>query len=330
MKLVYLCIQLKSLEIMKKWIFYTLFVFVGGNCFAQTPEFEFQLYFEDAAGNKDTVTLGYDALATDSIDAAFGEVNILNQPWGNGLDVRIGNLTYMTMPQAGGPCYNYWPIVWDNPNNSFLTKKQILSNSYCYNNEHRSDTISIQFTTNNLPIKITWDEDIFTDICNRLTAFYGGQLWSSSDLTNGRGLAGLGNIGIRVERELGTDTLNVAYMSKLFPIPTNILGADTIAFLQFVFERSATSSISEVFAESFHLYPNPFNDYLILQNISEQISQNIQVELYTLNGQLILRKTVLDDLMPINTENLERGLYYLKIFHTNSNQFINSFLLIKQ
>lgn len=59
-------------------------------------EFSFELYFEDALGNKDTVILGYDPNATDVIDITFGEVNILSQPWGSNFDVRIGDRSYET------------------------------------------------------------------------------------------------------------------------------------------------------------------------------------------------------------------------------------------
>lgn len=51
-------------------------------------EFSFELYFEDGLGNKDTLILGYDQNATDSIDVMFGEVNIKNQPWNGILEVR--------------------------------------------------------------------------------------------------------------------------------------------------------------------------------------------------------------------------------------------------
>jgi hypothetical protein len=61
------------------------------NPFSKTqaqPEFSFQLFFEDAIGNKDTVTLGYDYNATSGIDAAFGEVDILGVTWNNDFEVR--------------------------------------------------------------------------------------------------------------------------------------------------------------------------------------------------------------------------------------------------
>ncbi len=66
-------------------------VFLFFNPFSRTQaqaEFSFQLFFEDATGNKDTVTIGYDDNATSGIDAAFGEVDILGSPWNNDFEVR--------------------------------------------------------------------------------------------------------------------------------------------------------------------------------------------------------------------------------------------------
>src|SRR5690554_936883 len=79
---------------MKKKLFLLFFLITGGLFGQQTPEFEFELYFEDAAGNKDTITLGYDENATDSVDIAFGEANLAGQLWGEDLDVRIGDIAY--------------------------------------------------------------------------------------------------------------------------------------------------------------------------------------------------------------------------------------------
>lgn len=316
---------------MKKQLLHVFFIFLAFQGFSQSliPEFEFQLYFEDAAGNKDTVTLGYDVLATDSIDTAFGEVDLLNQTWGNGLDVRVGNKTYETIPQSGGPSNNYWPITWNNPNNSFQTKRQILSNVFCNNNFYRSDTISLQFVTKNLPIKITWNGSLFINNCNALTSFYGGQLWSSSDLTNGQGLSGLGMMEIQVKKGLNTDSLYVSYISELFPISTIIEGIDTIAFLHIIFEKTQSSSIAELFSENIHIFPNPFNEILNIRNLSNSTFQNMQAELYSLDGRVVLRQNFSNDFTIIHTESLEKGFYYLKIHDTDNNKFVSS-LFIKQ
>jgi len=59
--------------------------------FIAQPEFSFDLYFEDALGNRDTITLGYDPLATDGIDSQFGEENIIALPWDSVFEVRISD-----------------------------------------------------------------------------------------------------------------------------------------------------------------------------------------------------------------------------------------------
>ncbi len=51
-------------------------------------QFSFELFFEDELGNKDTLTLGHDPNATDSIDVTFGEINIKSQPWNPVFEVR--------------------------------------------------------------------------------------------------------------------------------------------------------------------------------------------------------------------------------------------------
>lgn len=60
-------------------------------CFAQNPEFKFYLAFEDSAGNKDTIWLGYDSSATLGIDTLFGEENIKGIPFNEPFEVRISN-----------------------------------------------------------------------------------------------------------------------------------------------------------------------------------------------------------------------------------------------
>ena len=54
-----------------------LAVLIGENLYSQ--EFKFNLFFQDSKGNKDTITLGYDINATDSIDSKLGETNIYKQ-----------------------------------------------------------------------------------------------------------------------------------------------------------------------------------------------------------------------------------------------------------
>ena len=54
---------------MKTKLFLAVFFLVG--MVSAQEEFSFQLYFEDAVGNRDTITLGYDPLATDTMEMLF-------------------------------------------------------------------------------------------------------------------------------------------------------------------------------------------------------------------------------------------------------------------
>jgi hypothetical protein len=59
---------------------------------ARGQEFSFQMYFEDALGNRDTLTIGYDPNGSrDSILPDFGEENISHIPFDSVFDVRISN-----------------------------------------------------------------------------------------------------------------------------------------------------------------------------------------------------------------------------------------------
>ena len=59
----------------------------------QTAQFETTFYFEDAMGNRDSVVVGYDTLATRDIDSEFGEEEILS-PFDSIFEVRAGHYTW--------------------------------------------------------------------------------------------------------------------------------------------------------------------------------------------------------------------------------------------
>lgn len=112
-------------------------------------DFSFEMYFEDALGNKDTLTFGYDPLATDGIDASFGEIDVSATPWSNDFEVRISD-------------YNYMDGQYHTDTYDFYSKKQIQLKSCGISN----NLISIVHVNNpNYPILISWDSTLFIDPC---------------------------------------------------------------------------------------------------------------------------------------------------------------------
>ena len=127
-------------------------------------EFEFKFYFEDSQGNHDTLTIGYDIDASDSIDTEFNEENIILKPLNPVFDVRISD---------------EWSSRRNNKEGTFHTKKQILAKRDCY---EMYPINNIDILTNNWPVKIFWDSTLFFDECidgSLFTSFTPGRWWDT-------------------------------------------------------------------------------------------------------------------------------------------------------
>jgi hypothetical protein len=286
---------------MKNLIFLLLFFPLIG---LSQPEFSFDLYFEDALGNRDTVTIGYDPEATDGIDAQFGEENIISQPWDSVLDVRIGNKTYTE---------NTWLT-----DNSFLSKKQIIS-SYC-ENSIISSRISIQFYAKNYPIKFKWDKSQFeNDTCRFFSVFFGEIDYLNIDAISGTFLQYSDSLFFQpYTSNLGQTSLFAHQISLvngqltiLYPINTFNTFNKEIGVCQFVFYSYRTASLDDKSIDIPKIFPNP-----IISNSNLQISNGDNYNLYNIQGHLI-ESGVIEKNNKINLENIPTGSYFIQIFKGN-------------
>jgi hypothetical protein len=282
-------------------LFLTLALAAGAHA---QEEFSFQLYFEDAMGNKDTVTIGYDPAATDSIDPQFGEVNIISQPWGNSLDVRIGDKTYEGPP---------WNFDWLTQN-TYLTKKQILSSVYCNSFEKKSSWISIQFDTDYLPIRIKWNGSNFIDDCRSESSLFGGTTSLGTDTFHGTPLAWINGDSMVIdlytneyhpEEKLGVYMYNIFFYS----IQYYVENLDTIGIIQFYFWGDDGLGINKLENKSnIQIYPNPFDTHVEVNNLP----LDAELKITDLNGQIIDIERIGNTL---KTEILNGGLYILCVKH---------------
>jgi hypothetical protein len=110
------------------------------------------MYFEDATGQKDTLTFGYDATATDSIDASFQETNIITQPWSNQFEGRI---CVFETPYFSGEEFDTASVVGH-------LKKQIKKED-CLDQSLYVSVIQLKNAV--YPVSISWDYSLFTDQC---------------------------------------------------------------------------------------------------------------------------------------------------------------------
>ena len=279
-----------------------LLIFLPFICISQ-PEFSFDLYFEDALGNRDTVTIGYDPEATDGIDAQFGEENIISQPWDSILDVRIGDKSYSL---------NNWSTE-----NTYLSKKQIIS-SYC-ENDIISSRITIQFYAKNYPIKFKWDKVLFTDdSCRFFSALFGKQDALTIDAWEGTFLQyNDSTIYKPVVLPSNQTVLYSHYVSEFngqlstgYPISSYTFFDKEIGVTQFVFYSLRAASLDDKSIYQTIIYPNPINCNSILH-----ISNGNSYELFNVNGNMIKHGNI--ENKNLNLENIPPGVYYIHIKEEN-------------
>lgn len=155
---------------MKKAILAHLGFFAWCSLYAQ--QFSFPIYFIDAVGNKDTIVIGYDVAATDSIDTLFQEVNIINIPLDTGLDVRISDIWWRRLNMDDGDTLG-----------SYQTKKQIIKNKCNY----AQSIIGLDIKTIHWPVTASWgDTSLTSDTCNNIifTSIHPGGWWDTGSPSN--------------------------------------------------------------------------------------------------------------------------------------------------
>ncbi len=126
---------------MKKQILFCVFLFFLFNNLV-SQEFSFQMYFEDAEGNRDTITIGYDPNGSrDTINPDFGEVNIVDIPFDSIFDVRITNQV-----DINGASWNYEYELYHSKKKIVNTIKKI---------------VNIDIHAIHWPVTAMWDPELF-------------------------------------------------------------------------------------------------------------------------------------------------------------------------
>ncbi len=286
---------------MKKVFLASLLGFSALN-FLFAQEFSFEMYFEDSAGNQDTVVLGYDALGTVYIDSAFAEQDILYGPKKNGLDVRIVQ-------------YIFNPTTED----TIATKTQILplncDNAWPYLKS------SIEITTNNWPVTASWDNTLFADSC-RLTSLFtsihpGG--WFDTGSPSNLFIAickdeNAVNFTSQVDHYNGSASINenYAYLDAL---------GDTVSMFWYTFNYDFSSGIAfqPLDVNFITVFPNPSFDRLYFTNFEEMLS----IKCFAADGRQI-ELTIERDWADVST--LPTGVYFLQLNVEKGRQITKRFV----
>lgn len=290
---------------MKKILYIIPFLLCFGNAFAQnTPEFSFKLYFEDAIGNKDTLIIGNDSLATVGIDTTFGEKNIITQPWNSNFDVRLSNEYWLK--EGNGLLF---------PDTiRFQTKKQIINKNL--SNVNTNIEIDMKVKGQNWPVTISWDSTLFNGQGD--TSQYVG----SGIFTIEYGMWFDGGTHPVYFRNKGHMIVSNSWMPNNHLISSYYhAGNDTIYTLWFLF---ADSSIYTAGIENekkninkIGLYPNPFKNKFFIGQLGSQQIQNITITNLLGKKQRFIRiknRIIMPD--------AQRGMYLIHIQMSNEKEEI--------
>ena len=276
---------------------------LGSILTAAAQQFSFKMYFKDAIGNTDSITLGYDPSASDTIDISYGEVNIISTPLDSGLDVRITD--------------EWDNRIYESKPGTYHTKKQIFHYDCIPRQYPKFHTLEIH--TKHWPVTAYWSKSLFTNAC-RLGSIISGVM-----------PAGWPHIG-------GNSDLYYLFLSWADSVtfssntsPTfdsnmgTIRGIDTISFFWVgVFDLSgvAASNDNMIYSRDLlKIYPNPASDYLSVEPApSLGVIQNVQI--YSLSGDMMYEAALMDT---IPNSFLNAGVYVLVITNEKHEKYWNRF-----
>ena len=253
-------------------------------------EFSFQLVFVDAMSNSDTLILGYDPNASDSIDPDFGENNIENENWSKNFEVRITNAMKTR---------SIYDTIF---NPSIQCKKQIV-NHHCNEAIHyASSEIFIDVKCKYWPIIIMWDSLDFSDYCNKNSAI---------------GFSELADMGYSFSKNSHLNT-NDFLLDRLSDFYLTLNG-DTIYssfWLDFA-DSTMKAEVPKIDNYNFEIFPNPISDFINISIPEDMSQEKIFVDVFNSSG-ILTNQIRLNFSNKIDMRKQLSGIYYLKIYNAKT------------
>lgn len=278
-----------------KYFFLLMLVFINPSLnllFSQ--EFQFDLYFEDSKGNRDTVTIGIAEDATLGIDAAYGEINIFGEPLNADIDVRLSNRENV--------------LYRNEPPTYVQSKKQVYRIGY--------EILTFEIYSSNFPIKCYWEEDYFKSNDEF-------RLWMTSHIPGGWFDVGGG----------GSDLFYLVFKEETSPRSfSSQLGLGLNEDYSYLNENGDSISlfwlgngfmgtpIREIDGEqiTIDIFPNPTRNQITIKS-DQKINQ---LQLFDVSGKLIRSssRTTFD------ISDFTKGVYFLTVYFDNGNVIVEKVL----
>jgi hypothetical protein len=266
-------------------------------------EFSFQLFFEDAVGNKDTIILGYDSSATNAIDINFEEKNIISEKIEKPFEVRISD-EWRTRGFQGKP-------------GSWHSKKQII-NSHCWS--YWDEIQGIDIFSNHWPVTMRWDTSLFNTDCREgslITCIHPGGWWDvscPSDLDVQLFiLDGIKSFNANLDKtgyawwyiNMFNDTITYYFLA---------IGGEGIFHVDVKDEFKTTGQIK--------VNPNPVAEIFSL-HIPENFGKLKSLQLFSITGKILIEENKSED---IDVNHLSPGFYFINTTFDSGKTAIAKFI----
>ncbi|MEI6755364.1 MAG: T9SS type A sorting domain-containing protein [Paludibacter sp.] len=274
-------------------------------CFLYAQEFSTKLYLTDKNGKKDTLEVGYDANATNGMDAAFGEISYSSP---------IDSTKFQAF--IIGQCWQCNDFL----QNPYYLKKQIMKPSAHYVSE---GAIPIIFPYESLPVTISWDKSLFMNTnrdCSVITDWLPGRWYDiSSDWP------------VTFANMKDNSTIQFSEVNSLAVLETmkaggytNIKKGQNYPFktVYMAFSNRLINAIYEIESDNqIQIYPVIVKNQLKIKNTSSLFIRTIKIQ--SLDGKII--KTLNGYDKDIDCSILIKGIYFL-VFECNSNSVYRKFI----
>jgi hypothetical protein len=310
---------------MNKKLLFTLSLAIS-SFYGFAQEFSFKMYFEDAAGNRDSILLGYDVNGTNAVDPSFGENNIMNTPFKAGLDVRAGNIWWKK--EAAAISYlKDDPIVKNFLNQTpFQSRTQIVRNmKTCIpGSVWKGDyfkvlpIIELNIATAHWPVRAYWDKEVFNNDCVRGSVFTnthpgawwdGGQYHFRSDMS------------VKNEEvfNLWDQSYWIDHNNIKVPVYWVAFADSSLIMNELQLEKLLSVSSTGAIKGSFKTYPNPTTGQLQF-DVPARFGKIESIEVYSIVGQKLLS---LPSTSNSDISTLSSGTYFI-VIRNNEGQQLSS------
>ena len=194
--------------------------------------FQVPIYFEDAAGQNDTIVVGYDITGSYGIDPALGEIDIRDSAYSKPFEVRAAIYDY----------YTDWPNL-----PRIIESKKMIIGYVCFDPTYfdEANSVMLVIKSDHWPVDLSWDNSLFQETCNRLDIV---------DCTPGGwfDVCGPGH-PYQILEIPNSEPVRATYFGTEFQIETDD-GTLQALFLRFNRAGSATKDVSHV---DMNVIPNP-------------------------------------------------------------------------